>query len=389
MKIAVITPHFPTEAEPHRGAPVWNSIKALARIAELHVYCTSPRYLMGPRPAWLATGHIKTGGLFHAELVEYAALPTVSRALNGMSMYRELRRAICSCPDVLLAYWVYPDGYAAVRVGNHLRIPAVVFARGSDLKLNAHFPLTRHAHRYAVKQAAAVIGVSEDLTNAALSLGASPTSAYTVVNGVNTADFHFAEQSAARAQLHLPPNDRIVLYVGRLAPKKGLPQLIESIGIARRRNPALQLVIIGNGGLEAELRSHASIVAPDAVHFTGPLEHRQLAPWINAADLLCLASESEGCPNVILEALSCGRAVVATGVGGVPEILGETCGILIPDNAAETIANAIDRALTRTWNREHIAKTWNRGWDRVARETLAICHAARHGRTAHAAVAVA
>jgi glycosyltransferase involved in cell wall biosynthesis len=105
--------------------------------------------------------------------------------------------------------------------------------------------------------------------------------------------------------------------------------------------------------------------------------------WINAADVLCLPSESEGCPNVVLEALSCGRPVVATAVGGVPEIVDSDCGVLIPSNEPHVVARGVFTALGGAWHRERIAARWQRSWAQVARETLDVCEfsVAEHVRT--------
>ena len=71
---------------------------------------------------------------------------------------------------------------------------------------------------------------------------------------------------------------------------------------------------------------------------------------MSAADLLCLPSYMEGCPNVVLEALATGRGVVATGVGGIPEILTDATGILVPPGDADELANALARGLDRAWD---------------------------------------
>jgi glycosyltransferase involved in cell wall biosynthesis len=376
LRLAVITPHFPTRTEPHRGAPVWNSITALARMADVDVYCTYPRYV-GPRPAWLHEGSVGASDEFRAQLLEYRALPAVSRVLNGQSILRALRRQVRYRPDVILAYWIYPDGYAAVRLAQEIGTRAVLFSRGSDLKINAAFPLTKSAYRYAISNAAAVIGVSRDLADCASRLGARPERNYAIPNGIDTSLFSLRDQAEARRALSIPNGRRIALYVGRLEPKKGLPQLVDALAVARRMDPSLALVLVGNGMMEPGLRRRAAELGVDsAVIFTGPMQHRDLAPWINAADVLCLPSESEGCPNVVLEALSCGRPVVATAVGGVPDIVDESCGILIPSNDPGVLAEAILRGVATRWDRGQIAARWKRSWTQVAEETLRVCEAA-------------
>jgi glycosyltransferase involved in cell wall biosynthesis len=94
---------------------------------------------------------------------------------------------------------------------------------------------------------------------------------------------------------------------------------------------------------------------------------------MNAADVVCLASHGEGCPNVVIEALACGRPVVGTNVGGIPELIHDGCGLIAPVREPVALAEAVQRALAFAWNPEAISSRFSRTWDDVARETFAIC----------------
>jgi glycosyltransferase involved in cell wall biosynthesis len=87
-----------------------------------------------------------------------------------------------------------------------------------------------------------------------------------------------------------------------------------------------------------------------------------------AANLVTLPSYMEGCPNVVLEALACGRPVVATRVGGIPEIMSDDCGRLIPPRDADALAQALNAVLTTEWDAASISVHWSRSWSAVARE---------------------
>jgi glycosyltransferase involved in cell wall biosynthesis len=80
----------------------------------------------------------------------------------------------------------------------------------------------------------------------------------------------------------------------------------------------------------------------------------------------------EGNPNVILEAIASGRPVVATSVGGIPEIMGEEGGALVPPRDAAALAAALGSVLDKSWDAEAIASSRSRSWDTVASELLAI-----------------
>ena len=103
------------------------------------------------------------------------------------------------------------------------------------------------------------------------------------------------------------------------------------------------------------------------------MPRQTVAAWMNASDLFCLPSETEGCPNVLLEALACGRPAVATAVGGIPELIDDSCGILLPSKEPEVLARALETAARTSWDREAIAKRWRRTWTDVARETHEVC----------------
>jgi len=94
--------------------------------------------------------------------------------------------------------------------------------------------------------------------------------------------------------------------------------------------------------------------------------------WMAAADLVTLPSYMEGCPNVVLEALACGRPVVATNVGGIPEILTEECGRLVPPRHPVALAQALASALDTAWDAEAISAYRSRSWNDVAEEVLTV-----------------
>src|SRR3546814_1866729 len=92
--------------------------------------------------------------------------------------------------------------------------------------------------------------------------------------------------------------------------------------------------------------------------------HAELPTWMQAADLLCLPSHSEGVPNVVLEAMSCGLPVVATRVGGIPEVLPDLAGIMVPPRDVPALAAALAESMSRDWSTAAITGhagrfTWN------------------------------
>jgi glycosyltransferase involved in cell wall biosynthesis len=306
--------------------------------------------------------------------LEYNTVPWIGRAFNGTWSEEALEPALRAWrPDVILAYWLYPTAWAAVRIGGRLGVPVVVGSRGSDLH-RIPDSLVRRMTCSTLKNADAVITVTEDLRRAAIRLGASPDKTRSIPNGCDARVFHPLDRGEARRALGLPVEGRLLLQVGHLIPSKGVFDLWSAVEMVAARRPELRLVMVGEGPAEAGLRERAkkSGLAGRLI-LPGTRPAGEIPLWINAADLVCLASHGEGCPNVVLEALSCGRAVVGTNVGGIPELIGAGCGVLAPARNPTLFAGAVERALEITWDPQTIAAQFRRSWEDVARETLAIC----------------
>ncbi len=141
--------------------------------------------------------------------------------------------------------------------------------------------------------------------------------------------------------------------MGNFRPEKGVDVLSEAMGkgpLAARSD--VDLVLVGSGPLERSMRDTARDLGIESrVHFPGRQPHEAVPDWFAACDVFCLPSRREGCPNVVLEALACGRPVVASAVGGVPELITEgENGLLVPAGDATALSTAVDAALNLAWD---------------------------------------
>jgi glycosyltransferase involved in cell wall biosynthesis len=164
-----------------------------------------------------------------------------------------------------------------------------------------------------------------------------------------------------------------VVYIGRLDIKKGLRELVVAAKAVHRERPNLQVYLVGDGPDRSIVES--AIQASDAsayMHLMAECSFDDVAVWISAASLVTLPSYMEGCPNVILEALACGRPVVATNVGGIPEIMSDECGRLVPPRDEAALAEALIQVLERNWDATEISAHWSRDWSAVSKELLAV-----------------
>jgi glycosyltransferase involved in cell wall biosynthesis len=284
--------------------------------------------------------------------------------------------------DVILNYWIYPEGYAAAVAGRKLGIPVILGAIGSDLN-RIPDPITKLKTKRALQRASFVITVSEHLRKQAVALGTPAEKVRSILNGCDTSVFHPASRAASRRELGIAADTKLLLYVGRLDLAKGLKELIEAL--AALRDPEAELVLVGEGPAQPQLEACASMLQVSSqVRFAGVCGSREVAQWMAAANVFCLPSYAEGCPNVIVEALSCGRPTVATRVGGIPELIEDECGILVPPRDAQALAGALKEVLAREWDQDKIALRYQRSWEQVAEETFEACRTvcASAGKTA-------
>lgn len=381
MKIAVVTSQFPVAGDPSRGRPILQTVEALATMASVEVFVPNASY-----PRWLSPRsyrYVPSGAdrvTMHGVPVtylSYATLPVIGRLLNGSGVARAIRAPLRKyAPDVVLSYWLYPDACGAAVVAAELGVPLVAGARGSDLRARDRVSLwlTRRALHHARR----VLTVSDDLQRIAIQQhGVAPARVTTIANGCNTRIFHPGSRMAERQRLGLPADARLLLYVGRLVPAKGLRELMAAWLQLAAHDPLLHVAFIGEGALRGELEARARQSGmPARVHLPGAAEAEQVAGWMRACDVFCLPSYTEGYPNVLVEALACGRPVVATPVGGIVEIADAENSLLVPTRDVEALAEAISSALQRPWDESALSRRFMRSWADVGRETCEACAAA-------------
>jgi teichuronic acid biosynthesis glycosyltransferase TuaC len=378
-RIALVTPMLPVPHDPSSGRYIYEIALALSKIAQVKVFLQKLRYprLPGMRPKTYFYGELDNAYTLEGidvKALSYPAVPGLTRAINGRMAARSLLPHVRDFrPDIILAYWVYPDGDAAVRVARALHVPCVVGALGSDIHVRSG--VSDMLTRDVIAQCQALLTVSEAMRQYSITqFGGDPQRIHTIINGFNTAIFKPLQQTQARQALQLAQDEQLILFVGRLVREKGLVELLNAFSALAADNPKLRMAILGDGHMRAEF-SNLVAASPhgQAVQVLGAVSHAQVAQWIAAADLLTLPSWSEGYPNVVVEALACGRPVVATQVGGIPEIVDDSCGMLVPVKDTTALQQALANTLARTWNHNAIAQRMQRTWDDVAAETLAVC----------------
>ncbi len=232
-------------------------------------------------------------------------------------------------PDVVYGHFLFPPGLAARLAAAAAGAPYVLHAHGADVANSRRSAALRLATAAAVERAGAVVFVSRYLRE---QLPLPVPHAQVIDCGVDTARLRPALRGSE------PARRPAFLFVGSLIERKNPRRLLEAFaGLGRGT-----LTVVGAGPLEAELRRDA----PAGVRFTGGLAPAAVEAELRRTDVLCLPSLVEPLGQAALEALACGRPVVATRVGGPPEYLTPGCGALVDPLDVDAIRAGMEHCAT-------------------------------------------
>ena len=385
MKALVLSDTFPNRLEPDLGPYNAQQVEALARRAEVTVInpVSLGRLVRKPALARLLEGSddtvVPAATVLHPLGLVWpwpaAALSGYTLALSARAS-RTCRQAVTqTTPDVIYSTWAFPHGHAAMLLARRWGCPYVIKCRGSDINTLPKSGLRRRFTVRALLHSDHVVPVSEDLRRKVADLGVPTTKVTTIYNGLDSQRFKILDREGARTRLGIAAA-RAILFVGSLRTVKGPDCLLEAFG--RLRDGALassaELYLVGSGDLEARLKRRVGALGLSSyVHFAGNRKHDDIPLWMNAADVLCLPSRNEGLPNVVREALACGTPVVASAVGGVPEVVRGPSGLLVPPDDPDALAEALRQALKTHWDRRAVQQTaLGLDWDRNAEQLMSV-----------------
>jgi glycosyltransferase involved in cell wall biosynthesis len=192
-----------------------------------------------------------------------------------------------------------------------------------------------------------VVAVSDDIARGLLEGAWAPAERlHTVLNGVDLQHFRPSrDRGASRAPLGLPLTVPVIGTVARLSPEKDQFTLLQAFARVRQALPEARLVIVGDGPLRPDLTAQSQeLGVAEHTLFLG--ERSDVAALFGAMDVFCLPSRTEGTSLTLLEAMASGLPVVATAVGGTPEVVeADRSGFLVPPAEPQALADALVRVL--------------------------------------------
>lgn len=367
MRLLTFTTLYPDSVRPNFGVFVENRLRHLVATGK----ATST--VLAPVP-WFPSTHKSFGAWAKMAAVpeheqrngltvhhpRYPVIPRIGMSVAPLLLYLAARRALARMLrdglqfDLIDAHYVYPDGVAAVWLGQHFGKPVVITARGSDVTELPNHARPRAFIQRAIADADALISVSAGLKAGLVALGAPPDKVTVLRNGVALETFRVPEdRAAARAEFGM--TRPTLVSVGGLIPRKRHDLTIAAMAGL----PDYDLLIAGEGPERDALQAQiARAGLADRVRLLGPVPHGSLYRLYGAADASVLASTREGWANVLLESMACGTPVLASDIPGNPEVVQtREAGLILRDNTQEGLIAAVhdlfaappDRAATRLY----------------------------------------
>jgi glycosyltransferase involved in cell wall biosynthesis len=274
--------------------------------------------------------------------------------------------------DVIHAHWI-SSGAVAALLSRILSKPVVITLHGSDVNLLYGNRLLGALRSKVADRADCLIAVSSPLANRIGALGINAGKIRVIPNGVELSRLGDAKIGRGCANQ--------LTWVGRMSAEKGLEFLIGAMPVILKAHPTAELTLVGDGPLRPVVEQlcceHG---VADRVRLTGMVSHEDVPRYLMRSTVFVLSSLNEGLPLALLEALGAGKPVVATRVGGVPDVVQEQgelrCGLLVPPADSEALASAIVELLndphrSRSMGlngRKIVEATYT--WQRAARETF-------------------
>ena len=344
MHVVFLTPVYPAPGDSVSGVFIKNIAEALFRIG-VQVTVIHPVPIV-PLPAavlpakWNIRRERPRREVSESGVVilrpRYPSYPKSTLwGIAHLFIYAAVRRLIAKYdlrPDLVHGHFLYPTGSAAVLLGKRLRIPVCCTMRGDDVNvLPERSSLYRSRVVRVLLSAAAVTSVSKALARKARLLADVPITV--IYNGVRL-DGAGCVKSLVRQRLAIDQAKFVVLYVGALTRTKGVGELFQVIGSCP--DDDVLFVVVGD-----RINDREEISVPARCRHLGWRPHTEVIELMCAADVLVLPSYGEGMPNVVAEAASIGLPVIATEVGGIPELIDGDSGWLIPPRSAEALGRAI------------------------------------------------
>ena len=262
---------------------------------------------------------LTSGGPYEAVLRE-AGIPLTLLGkkfqFDPLAFFRLRKHLRQRSPDILHTWLFAANSYGRLALPRGTSTRVIVSERCVDSWKSWQLRVDRRL----VSRTDCLVGNSQAVVDFYRPLGYPESKLRVIPNGVEVPPPPDQSRAAFLKELNLPEDAKLAMFVGRLAPQKRVPDLLWAMQLLRQADPRAYLVIVGDGPLRASLEQYArEVEVLSHVRFLG---HRSdAAKLLHHADVVWLASEFEGMSNSLMEAMACGRPIVASAIPSNQELI--------------------------------------------------------------------
>lgn len=353
LKVLFLPASYPSEDNPIAGVFVKEQAKAASLYHDIRVLYACPDSSTQPAKFYRISTDIEDG--IPTIRVSYRRnIIILDKLLHYLGLFNAFRRLVKSGwnPDIIHAHF-FTAGAAAVVLGRMYRIPVIITEHTTNVATHSLGTFEGSRLRFAMNRAQAILPVSHDLGGAIKDYYGIKKRIHVVPNVVDTEVFH---PSAFPAK---PTNrgKKKMLLVAVLQPRKGIPDLLKALKQISSQRQDFVLDVVGDGPNRSEYEQLAKDLGlNNMVKFHG--RQAEIVEFIRECDFFVLPSLYENFGVVYIEAMACGKPVIATNAGGPREIVNKDVGILVPPKDVKALKEAIEYMLDnyQNYSPERIAR---------------------------------
>jgi len=386
--LLVISSRYPHKYDTTRSVFIYSQIEELKKNLEKVLIISSTPYTPKFYTKWKESRRLSDSLAknYNYDNVKVYYTKNIIVHINTLKIFRGLQGFLASMrilkktkfkPDIIHAHFTWPSGYIAMKLKENFKIPYIITGHGYDVY---DLPFRNKFYFNTVKKilyhANHIITISQSTKDVMVKKLNVPIEKITIVsNGYDEKLFHSLNKNIIRNKLSLPLDKKIVLSVGNIVPIKGHINLVKAAEIIINKHKDILFIIVGEGPekkkLEKEIKKNN---IENNFILVGPKPHKEIPFWINACDIFTIPSLNESGPVVLFEALACGKPVIGTKVGLIPEIIqNDKLGLIVPPGDVNVLTKGILNALESRWDKKYIQNSIKDfTWDKISVKILEI-----------------
>lgn len=349
----MISTSYPNPLNLNAGIFLHNLVKALVKYnCKIKVVCPVPVSFLWKYNEYKKIPETMKYEGIQIHFVRYRRIPSkyghsISSYLLAKNISNKLLPLIDDFnPNIIHTHWTTPSGFVGVYLKKFIKVAIVCNLMGSDINTYPNYDIySKFLTRKVINKSDRLISVSKSLKRKAETLGKPKCPINVVYMGIDTKNvcYDMRYREIIRKQYNILEQEKIIMFIGHIITSKGIWELLKVFRKMDKENINVKLFLIGSGKELNRAKHFCKINRINhRVEFIGRVMHKEIGKWLSACDIFVLPSYTEGLPNVVVEAMACKRPVIATQIGGIPEIIVDNKnGILIPPKDMQALYSKI------------------------------------------------